>query len=85
VADAGVDAPIPSGFDAAVDAPADADASDGSSDGETGSVVTDICTGLTATQCHLAIINAVEPAGSPVTPLDPGANPPVLYPTCAAQ
>jgi hypothetical protein len=86
VADAGVDAPIFSGSDAAIDAPVDADASsDGSSDGETGSVVTDICTGLTATQCHLAIINAVEPAVSPVTPLDPGANPPVLYPTCAAQ
>jgi len=87
VADASVpDAPISSSPDAGIDAPA-ADAPVATSDaaaGETGTVP-DICAGLTAAQCHLAIINAVEPAASPVTPLDPGADPPVLYPTCSAQ
>jgi len=83
VADAGVDAPIPSGPDAAVDVPADADAGDGGSDGGADAGVVDICTGLTATQCHLAIIKAnTDPT---VSALDPGADPPVLYPTCAAQ
>lgn len=41
----------------------------------------DICTGLTPQQCHLAIINAVTTSQA----LDPGANPPVPYPTCSAQ
>lgn len=84
VADAGVDAPIPSP-DVPSDVPADADASsDGSSDGEANSLPpTDICTGLTADKCHLAIIGAT--ADPIVSALDPGANPPVLYPTCSAQ
>jgi hypothetical protein len=83
VPDAGVDAPI-SGPDVPSDVPADADAGDSGSDGgEAGSVVLDICAGLTATQCHLAIINAtVDPT---VSALDPGANPPIPYPTCSAQ
>ena len=81
VADAGVDAPIST--DVAVDVPADADASDGGSDGGADAGVIDICTGLTATQCHLAIIKAnTDPT---VSALDPGADPPVLYPNCAAQ
>jgi hypothetical protein len=42
-----------------------------------------ICAGLAPEQCHLAIINA--PVGPTVSALDPGANPTVLYPTCAAQ
>jgi hypothetical protein len=43
----------------------------------------DICTGLTPQQCHLAIINAT--LDLTVSALDPGANPPVPYPTCSAQ
>jgi len=83
VPDAGVDAPIP-GPDVPADVAADADAGDGGSDGEVGSVTPpDICTGLTATQCHLAIIGAT--ADPTVSALDPGPNPPVLYPTCSAQ
>jgi hypothetical protein len=81
VADGGVDAPISSGPDAAVDAPADA--GDGGSDGGADAGAIDICTGLTPTQCHLAIINAK--VDQTVSALDPGADPPVLYPTCAAQ
>jgi len=85
VADASVpDAPISSSPDAGIDAPA-ADApvviSDADS-GEAGTVI-DICTGLTAAQCHLTIINA--PVDSTVSALDPGADPPVLYPACSAQ
>ena len=45
--------------------------------------VVDICTGLTPQQCHLAIINATPDLT--VSALDPGANPPVPYPTCSAQ
>ena len=83
VPDAGVDAPIPVP-DVPADIAADADAGDGGSDGEAGSVPPpDICTGLTATQCHLAIIGAT--ADPSVSALDPGADPPVLYPTCSAQ
>ena len=89
VADAGSpDAPIGL-FDAGMDSPvmdtASTDASLVISDaaaGETGPG-TDICTGLTPQQCHLAIINAT-PALT-VSALDPGANPPVPYPTCSAQ
>ena len=62
-------------LDAALDAPAiDAPVIDAPA------IVTDICTGLTAAQCHLAIINA--PVDPTVSALDPGANPPVYYPTC---
>ena len=85
VADASVpDAPISNSPDGGIDAPA-ADApvviSDANS-GEAGTVI-DICTNLTAAQCHLAIINA--PVDSTVSALDPGADPPVLYPACSAQ
>jgi len=48
-----------------------------------GGPVLTICTGLTAAECHLAIINAATDPG--VSALDPGANPPILYPACAAQ
>jgi hypothetical protein len=85
VADASVpDAPISNSPDGGIDAPA-ADAPVAISDansGEAGTVI-DICTGLTAAQCHLAIINA--PVDSTVSALDPGADPPVLYPACSAQ
>ena len=84
VVDAGLpDAPI-SPADAGIDAPG-LDAPIATSDaapGETGTVI-DICTGLTAAQCHLAIINAS--VDTTVSALDPGANPPILYPTCSAQ
>jgi len=44
---------------------------------------TNLCTGLTADQCHASIINyATDPS---VSALDPGPNPAVPYPTCAAQ
>ena len=87
VADAGSpDAPIGL-FDAGMDSPvmdtASTDASLVISDaaaGETGPG-TDICTGLTPQQCHLVIINAATTSQA----LDPGANPPVPYPTCSAQ
>ena len=83
VADAGnMDAPISSGPpDAGIDglAPGTVDALGG----EVGIQPPDICTGLTPQQCHLAIINAT-PALT-VSALDPGANPPVPYPTCSAQ
>jgi hypothetical protein len=90
MADAGrPDAPI-SLLDAGIDGPAmdtaGADAQIAVSDataGETGPG-TDICTGLTPQQCHLAIINAT--ADPTVTPLDPiYPAPPVAYPLCAAQ
>jgi hypothetical protein len=42
-----------------------------------------ICSGLTPAACHPAIINAVTDPS--VSALDPGPNPPVPYPTCAAQ
>jgi len=88
MADAGTpDAPAPGVFDAGMDAPpsevgrVDAPAPIG--DVAPGDGGVDICTGLTPEQCHLAIINAaVDPT---VSALDPGANPPVLYPACAAQ
>ncbi len=70
--DAGVDAPAP-------DAPI---ATSDAASGEAGTVI-DICTNLTAAQCHLAIINA--PVDSTVSAIDPGADPPVLYPACSAQ
>jgi hypothetical protein len=50
--------------------------------GDAGPVI-DICAGLSADQCQLAIINA--PADPTVSALDPGPNPPVPYPTCSAQ
>jgi len=82
VADAGTaDSPASVGPpDAGIDGPAlgAADALGG----EVGNP-TDICTNLTPQQCHLAIINATP--DSTVSALDPGANPPVLYPTCSAQ
>jgi hypothetical protein len=82
---ANMDAPISSGpSDAGVDGPASSDAS-GTADalgGEVGNPI-DICTGLTPQQCHLAIIQATP--DSTVSALDPGANPPVSYPTCSAQ
>lgn len=87
VADAGTpDAPAP---DTGKDAPpsevgrVDASAPIGDVAPGDGGGIVDICTGLTPEQCHLAIINAaVDPT---VSALDPGANPPVLYPGCAAQ
>lgn len=83
VADASLpDAPIYGSPDAGIDAPTP-DASIPTSDAASGETGTDICTGLTAAQCHLAIINA--PVDSTVSALDPGADPPVLYPTCSAQ
>jgi hypothetical protein len=42
-----------------------------------------LCTGLTPTECHLAIINAATDPS--VSALDPGPNPAVPYPTCSAQ
>jgi hypothetical protein len=85
VADAGVpDAPISGSPDGGIDAPA-VDAPMATSDaasGEAGMVI-DICTGLTAAQCHLAVINAS--VDTTVSALDPGADPPILYPTCSAQ
>ena len=82
VPDAGVDAPI-SATDVPADVAADADAGDSGSDGEVGYVTpSDICAGLTPTQCHLKIINF--PVDPTVSALDPGANPPVPYPNCSA-
>jgi hypothetical protein len=82
VADAGNDdAPTSSGPpDAGIDGPAPGTAD--ALGGEVG-IAIDICTGLTPQQCHLAIINATP--DSTVSALDPGANPPVPYPTCSAQ
>jgi len=45
---------------------------------------TNPCTSLTADQCHLAIINPATNNPS-VSALDPGPNPTVPYPNCAAQ
>ena len=42
-----------------------------------------ICTGLSAADCHLAIIGATTDLS--VSALDPGPNPAVPYPTCSAQ
>lgn len=42
-----------------------------------------LCIGLSPADCHLAIINAVTDPS--VSALDPGPNPPVPYPNCAAQ
>ncbi|HEX7505863.1 MAG TPA: hypothetical protein VF550_03765, partial [Polyangia bacterium] len=42
-----------------------------------------ICSGLTPAACHAAIINPVTDPS--VSALDPGPNPAVPYPTCAAQ
>ena len=92
VADASVpDAPVSTGTpDAGIDAPvsdvAMVDAPMPTSDaasGEAGTAI-DICTNLTAAQCHAAIINAPV-VDTTVSALDPGANPPILYPTCSAQ
>ncbi len=80
VADAGsADAPSSGGYpDAGIDG-----TGSGATDALGGDVgiLIDICTGLTPQQCHLAIINAAFD----VAALDPGANPPVPYPTCSAQ
>jgi hypothetical protein len=82
VADAGnMDVPSSGGYpDAGIDgsAPVTADAL-----GDEVGITPDLCAGLTPQQCHLAIINAT-PALT-VSALDPGANPPVPYPTCSAQ
>jgi hypothetical protein len=82
VVDAGnEDAPTSSGPpDAGIDGPAPGTAD--ALGGEVG-IPIDICTDLTPQQCHLAIINAIP--DSTVSALDPGANPPVPYPTCSAQ
>jgi len=85
VADAGTpDAPAPdTGKDAPPSEVGRVDAPAPIGDVAPGDGGVDICTGLTPEQCHLAIINAaVDPT---VSALDPGANPPVLYPGCAAQ
>jgi hypothetical protein len=69
--DATADAPIPA------DVPADGAAVPIDTSGP------GICNGLSEAACHLVIVNA--PTDPSVAALDPGPNPPIPYPNCAAQ
>jgi hypothetical protein len=73
-----IDVPIAVDGTKPLDTGAAIDASSVSVDGGS-----NLCTGLTPAECHLAVINAATDPS--VSALDPGSNPAVPYPTCSAQ